>query len=134
MYKNLSEIAIHKKWLWSEVVVPKNIFTLYVTVFNSRKSFFQSIVFLHFTKVFHEIINHFAMGITFATMLCVYNVRSTYITIWGLLLFQRSICSHPLQWYRHYQLSYSDLVFSVVLCLIAGRVSFRVQCFFISGK
>ena len=28
MYKNLSEMVVHKKGLWSEIVVPKNIFSL----------------------------------------------------------------------------------------------------------
>ena len=115
LVKNVQKI--HKKWLWSEVVVPKNIFTLYVTVFNSRESFFQSTVFLHLTKVFHEIINHFATGIALADMLCVHNVRFTGISIWGLLLFQRSTCSHTFQWYLHYPLSYSDLVLSMVFLL-----------------
>ena len=49
MYKDFSEMVAHKKGLWSEVVVPKNIFSLYFTVFNSREQFFPeySVSFFH---------------------------------------------------------------------------------------
>ena len=52
MYKNLSEIAVHKKVCDSKWLFLKNIFSFQVTVFNRREQFFfESKVFLYFIKV-----------------------------------------------------------------------------------
>ena len=56
MHKNLSEMVVHIKGLWSEIVIPKNIFSLQFTVFNRFyclmfDKFFQGTVFLCFTKL-----------------------------------------------------------------------------------
>ena len=51
MYKNLNEMAAHKKGLWPEVVVPKIFFLCILLCLNAGNSFFQSTVFLYFTEV-----------------------------------------------------------------------------------
>ena len=51
MYKNLSEMAAHKKGLRIEVVVPKKHFFLCsLLCLIAGNTFFQSTVFLYFTK------------------------------------------------------------------------------------
>ena len=65
MYKNLSEMAAHKKGQWSEVVVPKKHFFLcdLVCLIASNSFFFQSAVFLYFAKVVAAI--HYLMNTEF---------------------------------------------------------------------
>ena len=53
-YKNLSEIAVHKKGLWSELLFPTKHFFLYFTVFNHRHHFFPGTVFVHSVSLFQE--------------------------------------------------------------------------------
>ena len=70
MYKNLSEIEIHKKRVWSKVVAPK------------KTVFFQGTVFLYFTKVAVAI--HSSMDTVFfrralAVINCVYTMYLTGI-------------------------------------------------------
>ena len=66
MYKNLSEMAAHKKGPWSEVVVPKNIlfFNSFMCLIAGN-NFFQSTVFPYFTKVVTAI--HSLMNTVFIT-------------------------------------------------------------------
>ena len=113
MFKNLSEIEARKKdFDPSSVVVPKKLFfsfrLLYLIAGNR---FFQSTVFLYFTKVVAA--NHSSMDTVFfrsalATINCKYTMYLTDISISGALLFQRSTCDHStvivsghhLQWSR----------------------------------
>ena len=107
MCKNLSEIAAHKKGLWSEVVVPKKHF-FFVVYCNRREMFFPE----YSVSLFHE--SGYGYCIYFrralAAMNCVYTMSLTDISkehlqpyTWVVpLLFQEATCS--------------DLIFSRVLC------------------
>ena len=124
MYKNLREIAPHKKRLWSRVVVlQKNIFSLQGTVFNSRKELFQSTVFLYFTRVFAAIQPQYGSfsKSTFSHELRTRNVFDICFTdifsnehlepyIWVIpSLLQEAICF--------------DLIPSRLLCLLEARLA-----------
>ena len=65
MYKNYSEIAAHKKRLWSKVSPNKTFFPFppLVTVFNLREGSFSETVFLYFTKIVATI--HFSVETVF---------------------------------------------------------------------
>ena len=63
MYKNFIEMTVHKKGLWFEVVVPKKHFFVSLMCLIAGNSFFQSIVFLYFTKIVTAI--HFLMDTVF---------------------------------------------------------------------
>ena len=127
MYKNLSEIAAHKKWLRSEIVVPKIHFLFVVyCVLSQGTDFFQSKVFLEFMKVvagIHYLMDtlllfileeHLQAWIFYVLCICIFDryFSWTHIVIskehlqpyiWMVpSLFQEVFCS--------------DLVFSRVLC------------------
>ena len=82
MYKNLSQIAAHKKRLWSKVVVPNFFFPFKLLCLVVGNSFFQSAMFFYFTKVVAVI--HISMDTVFfkrtlAAMNCVYTMYLTDI-------------------------------------------------------
>ena len=77
-------------------------FCLQVVLFNLREQIFQSAEFLYFTEV--DAANYSVDMVFFrrarATIICIYTER--YFYIMGVLLFQKSTCSHTFEWYRHY--------------------------------
>ena len=92
MYKNPSEIVAHEKRLRSKVVVPKK-FSLKVTAFSYRNSFFPSTVFLYFTKVataIHSSVDRAFLKRTLTAMNCVYTM---YLK--GIELICNFSSSHP---------------------------------------
>ena len=105
MYKNLSEIEAHKKKPPFKLFVPKKaFFSLSFTMFNRREQFFQSGVFLYFTKV---LVIHSSMDTVFfrkllAAFNCAYAIYLTDISIQIVLLFERSTCSHTSDWSCRY--------------------------------
>ena len=86
MYKNLSEMAAHKKGLWSEVVVPKNIFFYSFMCLIAGNSFFQSTVFPYFTKVVTAI--HSLMDTVFIIEERLQPWINYIQRIWQILLFK----------------------------------------------
>ena len=60
MYKNLSEMAAHKKGLWSKVVVPKKHFFCRILCLIAGSSFFQSTVF-HESSCGHPNLNGYCV-------------------------------------------------------------------------
>ena len=96
-YKYLSEIAAFKKRLWSKVVVPKkHLFSCRLMCLIAWSSFFQSRVFLYFTKVVVAI--HSSMDTAFfrralATIICVYTMYLTDISIYRYFYYRHIVIS-----------------------------------------
>ena len=103
MYKNLRDIAAHKKGLWSKVVVSKKFF------FSCRLLRFVAgiVLFLYFKKVvaaIHSSMDTVLFRRALAAMNCVHTI---YLTdIWKVLRYIRnSSCSHAFdEWpFFHYK-------------------------------
>ena len=83
MYKDLSAMEVHKKGLWSKVVVPKKHFFFEFTVFNCRELFFPAVSFSHESSCGHPLLNGYCIYFrrALASMNCVYTVYLTVIFI-----------------------------------------------------
>ena len=63
-----------------------------------------SVYLLHKSSCDHPLLNGYCSYFrrVLADMLCVYTVYLTDSSLWGVLFFQGSTCSHTFQWYRNY--------------------------------
>ena len=129
MYKNLSEIEVHKKRVWSKVVPPKKCFSLQVTAFSRREQFSSgySVSLFHKSSCGYSFLNGYGI---FQNSACshylrIHNLFDTYLK--GIELICDSSCSHPLD-----ELPFSIIkeqlqpcVLSNLLCLCRTRVVVR---------
>ena len=97
MYKNLSEIEVHKKRVWSKVVLPKKYFSLQVTAFSRREQFFSGYCasLSHKSNCGHSCLNGYGIFLesTYSHKLCIHNVFDKYLK--SIELICNSSCSHP---------------------------------------
>ena len=95
-----------KKDCDSKYLLPRDIFSLQFTVFNRREVFFSehSVSLFRKSSCGHPVINGYCIYFkrAFAAMNYVYTIYLTDISIYDVLLFQRSTCCHIFEWYRHF--------------------------------
>ena len=106
MYKNLSNITAHRNRLWLKTVVPKQtFFPCCLLHLIEGNSFFQSTVFLCFTKVVvanqSSVDKEFFKKSNCSHRLSIYNAFDRYFYFRRIVL-SKNTCSHTFECYRHY--------------------------------
>ena len=97
MYKNLSEIEVHKKRVWSRVVAPKKCFSLQVIAYSCREQFPSgySVTLFHKSSCGYSFLNGYGILQKNASShkLRIHNVFDRCLK--GIELICNSSCSHP---------------------------------------